>query len=151
MRDALEAAHRGYGESCVIGVAAAGQVLETRPFQLVTGRVWKGTAFGGWKSRQDVPKLVNKVLLGELGLKKFITHEFEGLDKVNDLVHTMHEGACLRGVVNINQVEAAAQEDVKVVSSVKSFGGYLKTVEHWSSVNNCKMTFTIYMPDDAVN
>ena len=76
MRDALEVAHRGYGESTVIGVAAAGQELSTRPFQLVTGRVWKGTAFGGWKSRQDVPKLVNKVLLGELPLEKFLTHEF---------------------------------------------------------------------------
>ena len=76
MRDALEVAHRGYGESTVIGVAAAGQEISTRPFQLVTGRAWKGTAFGGWKSRQDVPKLVNKVLLGELPLGKFLTHEF---------------------------------------------------------------------------
>ena len=69
----------------------------------MTGRAWKGTAFGGWKSRQDVPKLVNKVLLGELPLDKYVTHEFEGLDKVNDLVHTMHEGSCLRGVVKINE------------------------------------------------
>ena len=86
MRDALESAHRGYGESTIIGVAAAGQTIETRPFQLVTGRVWKGTAFGGWKSRQDVPKLVNKVLIGELPLDRFVTHTFDGLDKVNDLV-----------------------------------------------------------------
>mmetsp|Transcript_8035 Transcript_8035/g.11200 ORF Transcript_8035/g.11200 Transcript_8035/m.11200 type:complete len:122 (-) Transcript_8035:903-1268(-) len=121
MRDALEAAHRGYGESTVIGVAAAGQTIETKPFQLVTGRVWKGTAFGGWKSRQDVPKLVNKVLLGELPLANFLTHSFEGLDKVNDLVHTMHEGACLRGVVNINPLENALNaEDIRVVSTVKS-------------------------------
>lgn len=68
MREALESSHRGYGESVVIGVAAAGQELATRPFQLVTGRVWKGTAFGGWKSRQDVPKLVNKAVLGDLPL-----------------------------------------------------------------------------------
>lgn len=64
MRTALEAAHRGFGESCVIGVAASGKEIATRPFQLVTGRKWLGTAFGGWKSRQDVPKLVNKTLTG---------------------------------------------------------------------------------------
>lgn len=82
MRDALEAAHRGFGESMVIGVAAAGKELTTRPFQLITGRVWKGTAFGGWKSRMDVPKLVNKVLLGELPISKYITHNYDGLEKV---------------------------------------------------------------------
>ena len=103
MRDALEIAHRGYGESTVIGVAAAGQELATRPFQLVTGRIWKGTAFGGWKSRQDVPKLVNKVLLNELPLSKYVTHDFDGLEKVNELVNVMHGGECLRGVVKINE------------------------------------------------
>ena len=64
MRSALECAHRGWGESCVIGVAAAGKELSTRPFQLVTGRVWKGTAFGGWKSRSAVPELVERCLAG---------------------------------------------------------------------------------------
>lgn len=83
MRTALEAAHRGFGESCVIGVAAAGKEIATRPFQLVTGRQWKGTAFGGWKSRQDVPKLVNKVILGELNIDDFITHTIDGLENVN--------------------------------------------------------------------
>jgi Zn-dependent alcohol dehydrogenase len=82
MRDALESAHRGFGESMVIGVAAAGKELATRPFQLITGRCWKGTAFGGWKSRQDVPKLVNKIMLGELPIDKFITHNFTGLEEV---------------------------------------------------------------------
>lgn len=76
MRTALEAAHRGFGESCIIGVAAAGKEIATRPFQLVTGRQWKGTAFGGWKSREDVPKLVNKVVMGELNIDSFITHTF---------------------------------------------------------------------------
>ena len=104
----------------------------------MTGRVWKGTAFGGWKSRQDVPKLVNKVLLGELPIKKYVTHEFQGLDKINDLVHVMHEGACLRGVIKINEYRAgnnAALENIRVVSTVKSGGGYLKLVEHWSACN----------------
>ena len=82
MRCALEIAHRGWGESCVIGVAASGHEIATRPFQLVTGRCWKGTAFGGWKSRTDVPILVNRVMYGELNLDKYITHEFDGLDKV---------------------------------------------------------------------
>jgi Zn-dependent alcohol dehydrogenase len=82
MRNALEMAHRGFGESMVIGVAAAGKELATRPFQLVTGRCWKGTAFGGWKSVQDVPKLANKALLGEMPIADFITHKFDGLEKI---------------------------------------------------------------------
>lgn len=79
MRTALEAAHRGYGESCVIGVAESGKEISTRPFQLVTGRKWVGTAFGGWKSREDVPKLVNKVITGELQIDDYITHNFTSL------------------------------------------------------------------------
>lgn len=102
MRDALEAAHRGFGESVVIGVAAAGKELATRPFQLITGRVWKGTAFGGWKSRMDVPKLVNKVLLNEMPISKYITHNYDGLEKVQELVDALHSGSCLRGIVKIS-------------------------------------------------
>lgn len=101
MRTALESAHRGYGESCVIGVAAAGKEISTRPFQLVTGRQWKGTAFGGWKARQDVPKLVNKVILGELGIDDFITHNFNGLEEVNKSIDVLHSGDCLRAVIKI--------------------------------------------------
>jgi Zn-dependent alcohol dehydrogenase len=103
MRDALEMAHRGFGESMVIGVAAAGQELSTRPFQLVTGRCWKGTAFGGWKSRTDVPKLVSRCMAGELNIKDFITHTFDGLNFVNESIDILHSGKCLRAVVNINQ------------------------------------------------
>merc|ERR1719188_1564842 len=73
MRSALEAAHRGWGVSCVIGVAAAGKEIQTRPFQLVTGRHWVGTAFGGWKSRTEVPKLVQTVMRGEMPLEPYIT------------------------------------------------------------------------------
>ena len=66
MRDAFECAHRGWGESCVIGVAASGHEISTTPFQLITGRVWKGTVFGGYKSRTEVPKIVKQVIRGEL-------------------------------------------------------------------------------------
>lgn len=102
MRTALESAHRGFGESCIIGVAAAGKEISTRPFQLVTGRQWKGTAFGGWKSREDVPKLVNKVIMGELNIDDFITHYFDSLDEVNKCIDVLHSGQCLRAVVKIS-------------------------------------------------
>lgn len=78
MRAALECSHRGWGTSCVIGVAASGHEICTRPFQLVTGRVWKGTAFGGYKSRTDVPKLVDSYLAGTLPIDHFVTHTFDG-------------------------------------------------------------------------
>jgi S-(hydroxymethyl)glutathione dehydrogenase/alcohol dehydrogenase len=74
-------------------------MLETRPFQLVTGRVWKGTAFGGWKSRSDVPKLVEMNLKGELPVDHFITHQFKGVEKTEDAIHALHSGSCLRAVV----------------------------------------------------
>lgn len=99
MRTALECAHRGWGESCVIGVAASGKEISTRPFQLVTGRVWKGTAFGGFKSRRDVPWLVQMNIAGELPIDHFITHNFEGVHKTNDAVDALHSGGCLRAVV----------------------------------------------------
>ena len=70
----------------------------TRPFQLVTGRVWKGTAFGGFKSRTDVPKLVNRMMKGNLPIDHFITHTFEGVDKTNDAIEALHSGGCLRAV-----------------------------------------------------
>ena len=99
MRSALECAHRGWGTSCVIGVAASGHTIETRPFQLVTGRVWKGTAFGGFKSRKDVPILVERNLKGELEIDHFITHRMKGVEKTNDAIEALHGGECLRAVV----------------------------------------------------
>lgn len=99
MRAALECAHRGWGQSCVIGVAAAGHELSTRPFQLVTGRIWKGTAFGGYKSRRDVPLLVNKYVAGELPIDHYITHVFSGVDQTNEAIDALHSGDCLRAVV----------------------------------------------------
>ena len=100
MRTALETAHKGWGTSCVIGVAGAGKTIETRPFQLVTGRRWCGTAFGGWKSRTHVPMLVEKNLRGDLPVDHFITHRFNGVDKINDAIDALHGGDCLRAVVN---------------------------------------------------
>lgn len=102
MRDALEVAHRGWGESCVIGVAAAGHEIQTRPFQLVTGRVWKGTAFGGWKSRTEVPVLVQRVMRNELPVDTYVTHKMQGLEKVNEAVDALHSGECLRAIVKIS-------------------------------------------------
>eukprot|EP01097_Dermamoeba_algensis_P002882 TRINITY_DN2145_c0_g1_i9.p1 TRINITY_DN2145_c0_g1~~TRINITY_DN2145_c0_g1_i9.p1 ORF type:complete len:381 (-),score=72.23 TRINITY_DN2145_c0_g1_i9:39-1181(-) len=99
MRSALEASHRGWGVSCVIGVAAAGKLIQTRPFQLVTGRHWCGTAFGGWKSRSQVPKLVDRVMKGELTLDPYITHKYEGIQHVPEALEAMHSGDCLRAVV----------------------------------------------------
>jgi len=99
MRDALEATHKGWGVSVVIGVAGSGQEISTRPFQLVVGRVWKGCAFGGWKSVDSVPNLVTEYMNGDLMIDEFVTHEM-GLDKINDAFHLMHEGKSLRSVIN---------------------------------------------------
>jgi len=98
MRAALECCHKGWGESVIIGVAAGGQEISTRPFQLVTGRVWRGSAFGGWKSRNQVPGLVDKYLKGEVTLDRYITHEM-AFDNINDAFHLLHEGKCLRCVL----------------------------------------------------
>jgi S-(hydroxymethyl)glutathione dehydrogenase/alcohol dehydrogenase len=73
MRDALECAHRGWGESYIIGVATSGNEISTVPFQLISGRVWKGTVFGGWKSRTDLPKIVKQILRGELDIDTYRT------------------------------------------------------------------------------
>jgi S-(hydroxymethyl)glutathione dehydrogenase/alcohol dehydrogenase len=100
MRAALECAHRGWGVSCVIGVAASGKLIQTRPFQLITGRSWKGTAFGGWKSRTDVPDLVDQYMDGKLPIDHYVTHSFEGVSAINDAIHALHEGDCLRAVVS---------------------------------------------------
>jgi len=96
MRSALECAHRGWGVSCVIGVAAAGKEISTRPFQLVTGRHWTGTAFGGWKSREAVPRLVEDMLNGKLPVDHFVTHKLQGIDKYNEAIDILHKGDCLR-------------------------------------------------------
>jgi len=99
MRVALECAHRGWGESCIIGVAGSGKEIATRPFQLVTGRQWKGTAFGGYKSRLQVPDLVEMYMRGETMLDEYITHTMH-FDQINEAFDLMREGKCLRVVLN---------------------------------------------------
>lgn len=99
MRAALESCSRGWGVSVIIGVAESGREISTRPFQLVTGRTWKGTAFGGWKSVESVPKLVTKYLNKELMVDEFITHTMS-LDAINEAFTLMHEGKSLRTVVH---------------------------------------------------
>jgi len=98
MRDALEACHRGWGVSVVIGVAEAGKEISTRPFQLVTGRVWKGTAFGGAKGRTDVPKIVDWYMNGKIEIDPMITHVLK-LDEINKAFDLMHAGESIRSVV----------------------------------------------------
>jgi len=98
MRQALECCHRGWGVSVIIGVAGAGQEIKTRPFQLVTGRVWKGTAFGGARGRTDVPKIVDWYMDKKISIDPLITHIMP-LDKINDAFDLMHAGTSIRSVV----------------------------------------------------
>ncbi|MGL6159073.1 S-(hydroxymethyl)glutathione dehydrogenase/class III alcohol dehydrogenase [Microbulbifer sp.] len=99
MRAALECCHKGWGESVIIGVAGAGQEICTRPFQLVTGRVWRGTAFGGVKGRTELPDYVERYLAGEFKLDDFITHTMP-LEEINQAFELMHEGKSIRSVIH---------------------------------------------------
>ncbi|PWC96656.1 S-(hydroxymethyl)glutathione dehydrogenase/class III alcohol dehydrogenase [Azospirillum sp. TSO5] len=102
MRAALECCHKGWGESVIIGVAGAGEEISTRPFQLVTGRVWRGSAFGGVKGRSELPEYVERYLRGEFELDTFITHTM-GLEEINHAFDLMHEGKSIRSVILYNQ------------------------------------------------
>jgi S-(hydroxymethyl)glutathione dehydrogenase/alcohol dehydrogenase len=102
MRSALECCHKGWGESVIIGVAGAGQEIRTRPFQLVTGRVWRGTAFGGVKGRSELPGIVERYLQGDFKLSDFITHTM-GLEDINKAFDLMHEGKSIRSVIHFQQ------------------------------------------------
>jgi len=99
MRAALECCHKGWGESTIIGVAGAGQEISTRPFQLVTGRVWRGTAFGGVKGRSQLPGMVDQYLSGEIKVDEMITHRFP-LAQINEAFDVMHEGKSIRSVID---------------------------------------------------
>jgi S-(hydroxymethyl)glutathione dehydrogenase/alcohol dehydrogenase len=98
MRQALECCHKGWGESIVIGVAGAGEEIATRPFQLVTGRVWRGSAFGGARGRTDVPKIVDWYMEGKIDIDDLITHQMP-LDDINTAFELMHQGESIRSVV----------------------------------------------------
>ncbi|WP_413730673.1 S-(hydroxymethyl)glutathione dehydrogenase/class III alcohol dehydrogenase [Sodalis sp. RH22] len=99
MRAALECCHKGWGESIIIGVAGAGKEIRTRPFQLVTGRVWRGSAFGGVKGRTQLPGMVEQAMAGEINLDPFITHTLP-LERINDAFDLMHEGKSIRTVIH---------------------------------------------------
>jgi S-(hydroxymethyl)glutathione dehydrogenase/alcohol dehydrogenase len=99
MRAALECCHKGWGESVIIGVAGAGQEISTRPFQLVTGRVWRGSAFGGVKGRTQLPGMVEDAMAGRIDLDPFITHTLP-LDRINEAFALMHEGKSIRTVIH---------------------------------------------------
>lgn len=100
MRAALECAHKGWGESVIIGVAGAGEEIRTRPFQLVTGRVWRGTAFGGVKGRSQLPGIVEQAMRGEIPLDPFITGTLP-LERINEAFDWMHEGRAIRTVIQL--------------------------------------------------
>ena len=98
MRQALECAHKGWGESFIIGVAGAGLEISTRPFQLVTGRSWKGTAFGGARGRTDVPRIVEWYMEGKIQIDPLITHKLP-LEEINSAFDLMHKGESIRSVI----------------------------------------------------
>lgn len=98
MRSALECAHKGWGESIIIGVAGSGEEISTRPFQLVTGRVWRGSAFGGVKGRTELPNYVELYMQGKLNIDDFVSQELP-LDRINDAFDDMHEGKTIRSVI----------------------------------------------------
>ena len=99
MRAALECCHKGWGESVIIGVAGSGEEISTRPFQLVTGRVWRGSAFGGVKGRSELPGYVDRYMAGEIKIDEMITHTM-GLEQINEAFDLMHEGKSIRSVVH---------------------------------------------------
>ena len=99
MRAALECCHKGWGESVIIGVAGAGQEIATRPFQLVTGRVWRGSAFGGVRGRTELPAMVEQAMKDEIQLKPYITHTMP-LEEINEAFDLMHAGQSIRSVVH---------------------------------------------------
>ena len=141
MRQALECCHKGWGESIIIGVAGAGQEISTRPFQLVTGRVWRGSAFGGARGRTDVPQIVDWYMDGKINIDDLITHTMP-LDDINKAFHLMHEGESIRSVVVLLM-------SVTAISETACFSGKQGTYEHRSNMLDCMMRFSVFTPPPA--
>ena len=130
MRTALECAHKGWGESIVIGVAGAGEEISTRPFQLVTGRVWKGSAFGGVKGRTELPGYVERYMDGAINLDDFITHQMP-FEKINESFDLLHEGKSIRTVLNDELVFALTQREdaLGLIESLNRYGLFIYPLE----------------------
>src|SRR3546814_4787198 len=133
MRQALECCHRGWGESVIIGVAEAGKEISTRPFQLVTGRVWKGSAFGGARGRTDGPKIVDWYMDGKINIDDLITHTMQ-LDDINREFDLMHAGESIRSVVLYRNLQGSDLNGdimtIETLSNCKSFEGVKRSEEH---------------------
>ena len=142
MRQALECCHRGWGVSVVIGVAEAGREIATRPFQLVTGRVWKGSAFGGARGRTDTPKIVDWYMDGRIAIDPMITHRLT-LDEINKGFELMHAGESIRSVGGVLTMALAT------VSEVHAHGGVQGVYRHDSRETKTPMTFSVFVPDHA--
>ena len=142
MRQALECCHRGWGVSVIIGVAGAGKEISTRPFQLVTGRVWKGTAFGGARGRTDVPKIVDWYMDGKINIDDLITHKMP-LDDINNAFDLMHSGESIRSVV------VYLMSALTLISEHACYGGVQRFYRHESRETRGPMKFSAYLPPQA--
>eukprot|EP01006_Ploeotia_vitrea_P012909 TRINITY_DN34015_c0_g1_i1.p1 TRINITY_DN34015_c0_g1~~TRINITY_DN34015_c0_g1_i1.p1 ORF type:complete len:684 (+),score=114.26 TRINITY_DN34015_c0_g1_i1:150-2054(+) len=151
MRAALECAHKGWGESVIIGVAAAGQEISTRPFQLVTGRVWRGTAFGGAKGRDDLPKMTAAFMRGKLNIDDYITHNFK-FEEINQAFDVLAKGESIRSVMHFN-VEApptAVKTGLTQTKCAKSADGEVRQFKHTSqALGGVDMTFNVFFPPQS--
>ena len=147
IRHALQVAHRGWGESCILQTLGADSEISTTPFQLVTGRIWTGTTFGGWKSRTEVPRLVQSVMRGEMLLKPFITHMYHGLEDINRALSALQQESCVRPVVHIADSALIPTALPSLKKKMRLDTGWLTRLSHWSECCQCEMTFSFFLPD----
>jgi len=148
-RTAMEIAHRGWGQSCIIHGASTNEKISSKAFPLVAGRTWAGSVFGGWKSRTELPKLVQTVMRGELPLESFITDKFSGLAEINNALAALQTDTCVRAVLHIADTGFPPARSAKLKKNVRLETGWLKQLSHWSDCCQCQMTFSFFMPDQA--
>ena len=148
-RTAMEIAHRGWGQSCIIHGASTNEKISSKAFPLVAGRTWAGSVFGGWKSRTELPKLVQTVMRGELPLESFITDKFSGLAEINKALAALQTDTCVRAVLHIADTGFPPARSAKLKKNVRLETGWLKQLSHWSDCCQCQMTFSFFMPDQA--